>query len=236
MIEINLIPDVKQELLRAQRARAFVVSVSIVVGIVAIGIVVLLAVYVYGVQAVRQNLANDAINKGSAQLSSVEDLSKVLTIQNQLKQIDTLNEGKMLDSRIFDMLSAVVPPAPNQVQVASIALNAETKTIIIEGQTPAYDSVEVFKKTIGGAVVTYTRDGEAQEDKLAEEVSISEVSYGEDSNGQRVVRFKLSFVYPDSFLSADISAIVIKLTNTGNVTDSYLGVPRSIFVTEGGNN
>ena len=30
------------------------------------------------------------------------------------------------------------------------------------------------------------------------------------------------------------NTIVIKLTNEGNVTDSYLGIPRSVFVTDGG--
>ena len=93
---------------------------------------------------------------------------------------------------------------------------------------------EIFKKTIEGAVVTYPLDGEEQSDQLATDVSLREISYGEDASGQRVVRFTLSFAYPDSLLAASIDTIVIKLTNEGNVTDSYLGIPRSVFVTDGG--
>ncbi|OYX44163.1 hypothetical protein B7Y94_00275 [Candidatus Saccharibacteria bacterium 32-49-12] len=233
MIEINLIPDVKQELIRAQRQRALVISASVITGIAALGVVVLLAIYIFGIQAVRFAVAEDNIQKGSEQLASIEDLPKVLTIQNQLNQISALNETKKAESRIFDMLKSVVPPAPNQVQIASITVDAEQKLISLEGQTPAYDSVEVFKKTLEGAMVTYGSDGESTADPLATNISLTDVSFGEDSSGAKVVRFMLSFTYPESLLDANIAEIVIKLTNIGNVTDSYLGVPRSIFVEEG---
>lgn len=234
MIEINLLPDVKRELLHAQRARAVVVSASIFSGIVAIAVVAVLAIYIFAVQSARNGLADKSIDENSAKLESVKDLSKMLTIQNQLNRIDSLNQTKKLDSRLFDMLQAVIPPAPNSIQVASLSMDAETSLLTIEAQTPSYDSVEVFKKTIEGAVVTYTTDGEEQMDPLAEEVSLTDVSYGEDATGQRVVRFKLSFTYPESLLSASIPRTLIKLTNEGNVTDSYLGIPKSIFIDEEG--
>ena len=54
MIEINLIPDVKQELLRAQKGRAVVISASIFASVIAVGVVALLLVYIFGVQGVRK--------------------------------------------------------------------------------------------------------------------------------------------------------------------------------------
>ena len=66
MIEINLVPDVKQELIRAQRSRTVVVTFSILTGIIALGIVVLLLLYVFGVQTLRSAIADDAIEKNSA--------------------------------------------------------------------------------------------------------------------------------------------------------------------------
>lgn len=232
MIEINLVPDVKQELIRAQRQRAVVVSFSIIIGLAALGVVVLLSLYVFGVQTVRGAIADDAIKKGSEQLASYEDLSKVLTIQNQLSKIDEQHADKKVESRIFDMLASVLPPAPNEVRVENLILDNETKTLKIEGQTPTFDTLEVFKKTIDGAYVTYTQDGTEVSNKLAEEISISSVSYGESTDGGKVLRFTISFVYPDSLFDAEIPSVVIKLTNAGNATDSYLGVPRTIFVTD----
>jgi len=112
MIEINLIPDVKRELLRAQRARTTVISAAIVISIVAGAVVAALALYVYGVQTVRGALLDNQIKDGAAKLSKVEDLSKILTIQNQLSRISELNSQKNIDSRLFDVLAAVIPPRP----------------------------------------------------------------------------------------------------------------------------
>ena len=231
MIEINLIPDVKQELIKAQRIRSLVVTIAIFSGIISLGVVGLLAGYVFGVQTVRSAISDDAITKEAATLSNIEDLSKVLTIQNQLSQISTLNDQKKIDSRVFDMLAAVIPPAPNTVQVSNLLIDADEGQITIEGQTPSYDTLEVFKKTVDGAVVRYN-DVDTEEPidvKLAESISTSDVSFGENAQGAKVLRFTLSFIYPEELFSPTVSGVVIKLTNQGNVTDSYLGIPKSIF-------
>jgi len=231
MIEINLIPDVKQELLKAQGQRSRVIIISLSAGFIALGLVILLAIYVFAVQGVRSAIADGTIARGSEQLSKVEDLSKVLTIQNQLGQIAVLNEDKKRDSRIFSVLDAVLPPPPNQVLVSSLALDVEQTSLVLEGQTSSFDTLEIFKKTIAGAVVTYAEDGEEQSVNLADSISIGSVSFGDDATGERVLRFTLSFTYPELLFSANTPSIVIKLTNEGNVTDSFIGIPRSIFVT-----
>lgn len=233
MIEINLIPDVKQELIRAQRTRSLVVSSSIFIGIIALGVVALLAAYVFLFQSVRSGLADEAIKKGSQQLAAVEDLSKILTLQNQLKKIDILNQDKKRESLLFDALAAVIPPSPNTVQVSTLSLDAETNSLVIEGETPSYDTLEVFKKTIDGAVLIYMQADETVTEDLAADISISDVSYGDSTTGAKVLRFTISFTYPDSLFSAKTPAYVIKLTNAGNVTDSFLGVPKSIFIDRG---
>ncbi len=229
MIEINLIPDVKQELLKAQRTRTTVISFAIITCIVAGGIVVALALYVFGVQSVRSNLVDDAITTKSAQLAQVEDLSKMLTIQNQLNRVTELNDKKRIDSRVFDVLSAVIPPAPNEVQVSLLSMNTEESTLTLEGQTRGYDSMEVFKKTIDSSIIVLNQDGTEQQVKLANDISTSDVSYGEDPDGRKVLRFKLSFKYPEELFSVKNPALSIKLSINGNVTDSYLGIPKSIF-------
>ncbi len=230
MIEINLVPDVKQELLQAQRMRTVVVTFSIFAAIIAAGLVVLLALYIYGVQTVRHVVADNQINEGITELQSHEDLPGVLTIQNQLDQIDILSQSRQVNSRIFNVLSAVIPPAPNNVQVLNMTNDVDLKVLTIEGQTPTYDSLETFKKTLDGAVATYTVNGEEVQDPLATDISLSDIAYGEDADGDSIVRFTISFIYPELLFSAQVPSVVIKLTNAGNVTDSYLGIPKTIFV------
>ena len=230
MIEINLVPDVKQELIRARRIRSAVISGAIIAIIAAAGLVVLLSVYVFGVQNVRSDFADTSIKSESNKLAGVEDLSKILTIQNQLTKMSALNDAKKINSRVFDVLQAIIPPAPNEVKVSSLAIDATAGSIKFEGQTPSYPSLEAFKKTIAAANVRFTDAQSKQNDVvLASNLSISNVSYGEDASGAKVLRFTVSFTYAPELFSPGTTAPTIVLINGGNVTDSSLGIPKSIF-------
>lgn len=229
MIEINLIPDVKRELLRAQRTRALVITGSIFTSIIAAGVVALLLVYIYGFQGIRGLSLDGDIEKRGDEIAKVEDLSKILTIQNQLTKMSELNASKNIDSRIFDVVAAVVPPEPNSVKISQINVDDTESTITLEGQTATFNSMELFKKTIDSAIIVYTEDGEQRTVSLASELDSGEVTYGSDANNEKVVIFSLTFVYPPELFSPSIPVISIKLSIDGNVTDSYLGIPRSIF-------
>jgi Tfp pilus assembly protein PilN len=232
MIEINLIPDVKQEFIRAQKVRSQVITGAILVGIVSIAVVAVLAFYIFAVQTARNFLADQSIKSGSEKLMEVEDLSKTLTIQNQLTKISSLNSDKKVDSRVFDLLTAIIPRSPNDIQISDLTIDSSTNTITVNGQAKnSYAAVEVFKKTIAGAKVKFTggdSDG-SQEATLASSISTSNTSYGEDSSGKKVLRFTLSFVYADELFSPESKNISIIITTKGNATDSYLGVPKTIF-------
>ncbi len=231
MIEINLIPDVKQELIKAQHVRSAVISATILIGLASVAVVTLLAIYAFGVQTVRGALADDAIKKGSAQLASVADLSKTLTIQNQLTKIASIHDSTKIDSRLFDVLQAIIPPIPNNVQISTFRIDSSTNQITIDGQAVnSYAAVEVFKKTIEAAQVSYSDGKNTQTIALATNVSTSNTSYGEDASGVKVLRFTISFNYAPELLSPLSQNVKVTIANQGNATDSYLGVPKSIFV------
>lgn len=245
MIEINLVPDVKQELLKAQRDRSAVVSIAIIVGIAAGAVVVLLAVSVGG-QRLLGNSYDGSIRDKGAELAAVEDLSKTLTLQNQLAQIGAINDVRKAESRLFDVLNAIIPPDPadpNNVTISRLALDtSESRTVTLEAQAlNSYQAAEIFTKTIDSAMIRFTpatqatdTDGEAEaeetvEQKLATNIQLSDVSYGEDSTGAMVLRFTVQFTYAEDLFTANTNNFRIWLSTTGNVTDSYLGIPRSIF-------
>lgn len=231
MIEINLIPDVKQQLINAQRMRTTVISLAIIIGIVTLGIVVVLAVYSYGVQTVRSSILDGQIDEDAKKLSAFEDLSKTLTIQNQLALLPDTHADKKISSRMFDVLAKIIPPSPNDVQFSNFVVDTSEQTVTIEGQAKnSYAAVEVFKKTISAAEIVYVVDGEDRTTPLATDISTGEMSYGEDSSGTRVLRFTLSFGYADELFDSSATDVRIRITNQGNATDSYLGVPESIFV------
>lgn len=229
MIEINLVPDVKQELIKAQRVRAGVISMSIFASLIALGLLVVLLLTIFGVQAFSDNADKD-IKTENDKILAVPDLSKTLTIQNQLTKLSSMHSEKLITSRIYNVIRRINPPAPNNMTFSTIQLSTDTKTVNIEGfATGGYSAVEIFKKTIEGSKIEFKTDGKPDETNLANIVDVSETSFGESSDGSRVVRFVLSFEYPDELLArSSVDANVASPTRE-NATDSYRGLPQSMF-------
>lgn len=235
MIEVNLIPDVKQELLKAQKARRLVITISIIVGLGMLGVVAFLSAYTFLGQNIYMGTLDSSIKDKTDKLKKVEDLSKVLTIQNQLTKISDMHSNKNINSRIFNLLTVINPPAPNTVQYTSITYYTvdEKREIRIEGQTSGFPALETFRKTIENSAVKWiTEEGEL-EVPLASSISLPETSYGIDTSGNTVLRFSITFNYAKEFLLPSSTNATVQITGSGdilNVTDSYQGIPESLFV------
>lgn len=230
MIEVNLVPDVKQELIKAKQTRNLVISIAIIVGAVTVGIVALLGVYAYVVQPVRSSTVDNDIKSKSKELTDKPNINNMLTIQNQLTTINKLHDNKNITSRLFEILVAINPAQPNQASFSTVKLATDTKTIKLEGQTSGYDALEVLKKTITGTTFSYSdSSGKSSTDQLSETVTSSDTSFGEDATGKRVLRFTLSFEYNDALFARSSKNTKIIQPDKKNVTDSYLGVPADLF-------
>jgi hypothetical protein len=235
MIEINLIPDVKYQLLKARRTRTTVISASILVLLAALGVVVLLAIYVFVIQTVASSLTDRSIDSEYKKLSSVKDLSKTLTIQNQLSELSSLQDNKLLTSRLFDVLAVIVPPTDNKntVSISTLKLDTDEGTVTMEAEAAnGYEALEVFKKTIAQTNFSYKQEG--QDDftsvKLASDLVDGERSYGQNSRGDRVLRFTLTFSYAPELFKTSSKAGKIIGPDKQIATDSANGVPTSLFV------
>lgn len=232
MIQINLVPDVKQEMLHAQRMRNVAISLSIVVGLVSVGVVVALALILGGQVAV-QKIEEGQINTGYSKLSSVSDLNSALTIQNQLATISSQNDKRTVDSRLLDILAAINPPAPNDVKLSKVTLDPTQNTVSLEGSAAGgYPATDVFRKTILNTKITAKQQGSsnAQEMPLTSNVTLQDTSYGEDATGAKVVRFTIIFTYPDGLLDNRMSEVNISTPSARiDVTDSKTLIPDSMF-------
>lgn len=230
MIEINLVPNVKLELIKAERQRNTVISSAILLSIGAGAVVFVLSLYVLGGQVVRQALLDGSIKTEHEKLTKVEDLPKALTIQNQLNILKSQHEDKNITSRGFEVISAIVPTDENVVRINNFVMDTEESTIFIQADAPnGYPALEAFKKTIAATTLRYTEDNELQSLLLATNIEDSERSYGEDATGTRTLRFSLQFTYDETLLKRDIDNAVIVAPGRTNVTDSFLGVPKSLF-------
>lgn len=238
MIQVNLIPDVKQEYLKAQKIRNMVISISILTMIGASVLVVVMGTFVGG-QAYVNSQTQEKIEKEFANLQAKEDVDKLVTIQNQLTIIDELNQNRSMKSRLFAVLEAIRPSGENDISFSTIRLDPETNVLYMEGSaTGGYPAVETFKKTITQAKVTYVdntleENSERLETTLAldpERIIISDTNTSEDTNGQKVLRFAMSFEYDPILFNNTVRDVKLVLPDSElDVTDSTLRVPQSLF-------
>ncbi len=231
MIEINLLPSVKRELLKTRAMRNRVISISFLVGGASIVAVVVLAL-VLGSQIAGEAVQNGVIKDRNDKLMAVEDLNKVVTIQNQLTKINEQHSRKKINSRIFDVVTAVNPVVPNNVSFSDIKVNPESKTITLEGSAVnGYSALETLKKTILNTKVQTTDGDKSSEVSLTKEIKDGDTSFGENSEGKKVLQFSFSFEYAEELLAPANNGTVSVLTPTGkvDVTDSRQGIPDSLF-------
>lgn len=231
MIEINLLPNVKRELLKTRVMRNRVISISFLVGGASIAAVVVLAL-ILGSQIAAEAVQSGVIKDRNDKLMTVEDLNKVVTIQHQLTKINEQHSGKKLNSRIFDVVTAVNPVAPNNVSFSDIKVNPGSKTITLEGSAiNGYSALETLKKTILNTKVQTTDGDKSSEVSLTKEIKDGDTSFGENSEGKKVLQFSFSFEYTEELLAPANNGTVSVLTPTGkvDVTDSRQGIPDSLF-------
>ena len=231
MIEINLLPNVKRELLKTRAMRNRVISISFLVGGASIAAVVVLAL-IFGSQIAAEAVQNGVIKDRNDKLMAVEDLNKVVTIQHQLTKINEQHSGKKLNSRIFDVVTAVNPVAPNNVSFSDIKVNPGSKTITLEGSAVnGYSALETLKKTILNTKIQTTDGDKSSEVSLTKEIKDGDTSFGENSEGKKVLQFSFSFEYAEELLAHANNGTVSVLTPTGkvDVTDSRQGIPDSLF-------
>ena len=208
-----------------------VISISFLVGGASIAAVVVLTL-ILGSQIAAEAVQNGVIKDRSDKLMAVEDLNKVVTIQHQLTKINEQHSGKKINSRIFDVVTAVNPVAPNNVSFSDIKVNPESKTITLEGSAVnGYSALETLKKTILNTKVQTTDGDKSSEVSLTKEIKDGDTSFGENSEGKKVLQFSFSFEYAEELLAPANNGTVSILTPTGkvDVTDSRQGIPDSLF-------
>src|SRR3989344_979800 len=126
MVQFNLLPDVKFDYIKARRTKHMVLLSATLVGAASLGILIMLFLVVNGLQKKHLSDVNKDISKYTRDLKSIPDLTKILTVQNQLKSLPALQGQKPVTSRLIGFLAQIIPA---QVNIASIEVNFTDHTI-----------------------------------------------------------------------------------------------------------
>lgn len=242
MIQLNLLPDIKKQLLHAQMQRNLVISICIVVSVAA-GSVILILGGIMGGQVIQKNMLTQSIedsHSSIAEKQSNDQLDQYLTIQNQLSKISALKDQQLNYSRVFDYLKELNPAAPNTVELSSVKIAAPGSssssgatdttgvTIELQGETANYSSLNVFKSTLSLAKFSYApkTDANVETKPLFISVAVASSSLTNDK-----LSFSMIAVFDVAVFASDSVDIKLDIPNE-TTSDSDRNSPSNIFSNE----
>lgn len=214
MIQFNLLPDVKQQYIKTNRRKRTVIVVSFLIAAssLAVFVVLFLSVYVFQKNHIN-NLSND-IKSSTQKLKDIPDLNKVLTIQNQLKELPDLHAEKPVTSRLFGYLNKLTP---NQITIGNIKLDYSESTMTLTGSADSLSTVNKFVDTLKFSTYTDTLQVEQKEKKkVFSEVVLTSFSRS-DKDATYTISFKFDPLIFDS--SHNIEITVPNITSSRSETE-----------------
>jgi Tfp pilus assembly protein PilN len=175
MIQFNLLPDIKIQYLRANRQKHLVMLVSVIVIAVSLAALALLLGVVYGVQKKTISDLDSDIKSSSSQLQGTPDLTKILTVQNQLNALPALHDEKPVATRLFGYITQATPTNATNSRILA---DFTGDTINLSGTSDSLNTVNVFIDRLK-ATTYHTDSANKTEKKAFSEVTLA--SFGRDS-------------------------------------------------------
>lgn len=145
MIQLNLLPDVKKEYIKAKRTKRFIASVCLVVTAGALGATFLLFSVVKFAQTKNINDLTTDIETKIEEINNIEDIDKILTIQNQINALDGLHTQKPEFSRMFVYLNQLTP---EKATIGELDVDVVNSTVSLTGAADAFSTINEFADTL----------------------------------------------------------------------------------------
>lgn len=222
MIQLNLLPDVKLEFMKAQRMRRLVLLAAIVITAAAIAVLVVLLV-MSGLQKRHLSNLNDDIKDEISSLTKEKDISKVLTIQNQLDTLAGLHASKPAANRVFGYLNQTTPTT---VDITDLSVKFTEKTLTITGTADSLGDVNKYIDTLKFAV--YKVKGVDERPKAFSNVVMSAYGLSEGAEpGTRPVTYTIDAVYDPNIF--DVTKTVELIVPTRVTTRPLLTNESDLF-------
>jgi hypothetical protein len=216
MIQLNLLPDVKLEYIKAQRSRRLVLSLSVLASAISIGLLLLL-LGANGLQKKHiKDLSND-IAKQSRVLQQQPQIDRILTVQNQLESLTTLHAAKPDASRLFSYLNSVTPA---QVSITDFKIDFNLKTATITGKADALSSVNKYIDTL--KFTTYKSGQTTGTPNAFSKIVMSSFGLSTGDNTGKPATYSIAMAYDKNIfdVAQDVKLSVPNLTTTRSTLDN----------------
>jgi len=218
MIQFNLLPDVKMAYIKAQQTRRLFMSISVIASGVAVFLLIISLISVDVVQKKTLSDLNRDIDHNAQTLQNTPQLSKVLTIQNQLDALTSLHNQKPAANRLFDYLSEVTP---SKATISNISVDFTQHTMSITGNSNALSTINTFIDSL--KFTTYNL-GDGKDTKAFSSVVLSSFAV---STGSSPASYTITLTYdPNIFTNTDTVTLTVPQTIT---TRSVIDQPTNLF-------
>ncbi|HVX47972.1 MAG TPA: PilN domain-containing protein [Candidatus Saccharimonadales bacterium] len=210
-MQLNLLPAVKMEYIKAQRARRMVISVSTIVTIAAVALLLLL-LSVSGLQKKHLSDLNKDIRSETTKLQNEPQINKMLTVQNQLGALTQLHSQEPAASKVFGYLNQVTP---SDVSITDFNIDFTKQTATITGTSANLANVNQYVDSLKHA--TYTTKGDNTAHAAFSNVVLSSFSLNTDTNDpSQAANYTITLSYDPTIFdnTQNVTLTVPKLTTT----------------------
>ncbi len=237
MVQFNLLPAVKLEYLQAKRLLRLVMSIAALAAGTVFILAVVLSVYVYLLQRHNISNLNGQINSAKLQLSRNTNLNKILTVQNQLESLPSLESQSPVTSRLFDYLSELTPV---NADITNFSIDYTQDTMEITGSADSLVTVNQYVDTL--KFTTYALNGQDTHSDAFSSVVLSSFGISQNVTNGKPASYIINCSFnPIIFNVADNASLHVppNFITTRSITQQpklFVAVPKSTSTTQGGAN
>ena len=160
--EINLVPDVKAQMIRMQKIRNIMFFVCIVISIASVSTALVLG-SIKATQDITMSGQDSHIENLSKKILEYEELPEFLTIQNQINGISKIEDNQKVLSRAVLFLNSLLPNEGDKIEVSELSIDLKSTSLSFDAQANAlkdnidYRVLEAFIKRTNMMTFDYGR-------------------------------------------------------------------------------
>lgn len=212
MVQFNLLPDVKVQYLKTRRLKRVIILVAFAA--TALSVLILFLTFSYSTVQKRHldNLDKD-IKQMIGEFESNTELTKILSVQNQLDALPELYNGRPAVDRLPGYLEQTTP---NGVSINRLAIDFSTSAVMISGQADTLEQVNSYVDTL--KFTAFKTDEEGSQPTTA----FTGVVLTQFSRDSEEASFTISLTFEPAIFdnTQQVELLVPSLTTTRARTDS----------------
>lgn len=144
MIQFNLLPKVKVDFIKTKRLKRTIIGISLLAIVVAV-VIVGAAFSLQTVQKVHVSNLDKDIDKLTAELNAVPELTNIISVQNQLNTLPGLYAGRPAVKRLPAYLDQTTP---TDVGISQLSVDFSLSTMNVSGTATSLEAVNRYIDTL----------------------------------------------------------------------------------------